>query len=41
MTKFVTELVETVPENNYRKAESLHNTFQTKGNRIRGGDRNT
>ena len=26
------------PENNYRKDESLYNTFQTKSNRIRGGD---
>ena len=25
-------------ENNYRKDESLHKTFQTKSNRIRGGD---
>ena len=26
------------PENNYRHDESLHNTFQIKGTRIRGGD---
>ena len=29
------------PENNYRKDESLQNTFQTKSNRIRGGDWDT
>ena len=29
------------PENNYWKDESLHNTFQTKSNRTRGGDCNT
>ena len=28
------------PENNNRKDGSLHNTFQTKSNRIRGGDYN-
>ena len=29
------------PENNYLKGESLHNTLQTKSNRIRGGNCNT
>ena len=29
------------PEKNYQKDETLHETFQTKSNRIRRGDYNT